>query len=242
MHFKADRNLFENWGYEKMKKIFLVLLTYSLFSGNAAAAKNPRLWTSDPGKNETRESFLGCIESGEANWYDFIGAIQTGEISFYELSPAAVANYMEAIANEGILELIPSQYFHDEQIKTALNVVFEGYLNILKNRKVYAGHLERVIREDFLNEIERGEANWYDFVLAIQTQQIRFEWLSPSAVANYMEALANEGILEFIPYHFFNNEKFRTALNVVFEDRGNAVSNQRVYEEYLKYASVCNVF
>jgi hypothetical protein len=223
-----------------MKRIFLLVLTCLLFSSNAAVAENSDLWQRDPGKHENGESYLNCIESGRANWFDFIGTIRTGETNLYELSPSAVANYMEAIASEGMLELIPPEYFRNEEIRTALSVVFEDPDNVFKNRHVYVSNLRRVIHEDFLNEIERGEANWYDFVHAIQKRQIKFVWLSPSAVANYMEAIASEGMLELIPPEYFRNEEIRTALSVVFEDRGNAVSNQRMYEDYLKHAKVHN--
>jgi len=47
---------------------------------------------------------------------------------------------MEAIANEGRLEYIPCGYFNDEEIKTALDVVFEDPANIANNWDVYEGY------------------------------------------------------------------------------------------------------
>jgi hypothetical protein len=124
-----------------------------------------------------------------------------------------------------MLKRIPSEYFRNEEIKTAFSVVFEHSQNVLNNRDVYAAYLKRKSNEDFLNEIERGEASWYDFVVAIQSEQIRFGWISPSAVANYMEAIANEKMLKRIPSEYFRNEGIKTAFSAVFEHSQNVLNN-----------------
>jgi hypothetical protein len=59
---------------------------------------------------------------------------------------------MEAIANEKMLKRIPSGYFRNEEIKTALSVVFEDRTNAASNKGIYEKYLtyaEAVIHECF---------------------------------------------------------------------------------------------
>jgi hypothetical protein len=63
------------------------------------------------------------------------------EITIDNVSPPAVANYLEAIANEGLMELIPADYLDDLDLITSLNVVFEDASNICLNKDVYEASL-----------------------------------------------------------------------------------------------------
>ena len=124
-----------------MKKIFLLGLIGWVFLWTC-----PVLGQSDrmreKGKPLEKHNLLYSIESGELDWQIFITAIKTQKITFEEVSPPAVANYMEAIANDGLMELIPDEYFYHEDIEVSLSVVFEDPLNICKNRVVYMAYLE----------------------------------------------------------------------------------------------------
>ncbi|MBN2059617.1 MAG: hypothetical protein JW882_04285 [Deltaproteobacteria bacterium] len=84
--------------------------------------------------------------------------------------------------------------------------------------------------ENLLKSIEAGTATGEDFIRAITDNRYSIEDISPSSVANYMEALANEGLLILIPSHYFNDEDIEVALNVVFEDRNNIFANWNVFE------------
>ena len=123
-----------------MKKIFLLVLIGSVF-----------LWTSpvlgqsdvmhEKGKPMEKLDLLYFIETGELHWKIFITAIKTQKITFEEVSPPAIANYLEAIANDGLMELIPHDYFQHEDLLVALSVVFEDPSNVCKNRAVYVAYL-----------------------------------------------------------------------------------------------------
>ena len=89
-------------------------------------------------------------------------------------------------------------------------------------------------KEELSKDVERGKASWEHFVAAIKTGIIRFDDVSPEAVANYLEAFANEGMLGRIPWRYSTNKEMIMSLDVVFEDSDNIANNQRVYREYLK--------
>ena len=217
-----------------MKKMFLMVLMGFFLGAYTATGEQLEYSKNDPDKSRKGENILNGIESGRVYWEDFIKAIQNGQVKFREVSPSAVANYMEAFANEGMVELIPTQHFGNEEIQTALEVVFEDSSNIVKNQSGYEGHLKRVVNEEFFVCVESGTASWEAFVDVIQRGQVKFKEVSPSAVANYMEAFANEGILGSIPDQYFRNEEIQTALGVVFEDPANIVMNRNAYEAHLK--------
>ena len=89
------------------------------------------------GKNMDRSDFLQTIETGELDWESFNNAVQNEKITFEDISPSATANYLEGIAEEGLMEFIPSEYFHNEDMEVALAVVFEDPSNICNNSSVY---------------------------------------------------------------------------------------------------------
>ena len=124
-----------------MKKIFLLGLIGLVFLWTC-----PVLGQSDmvheKGKPLEKLNLLYSIETGELHWEIFITAIKTQKITFEEVSPPAIANYLEAIANDGLMELIPDKYFYHEDLEVSLSVVFEDPLNICKNRLVYMAYLE----------------------------------------------------------------------------------------------------
>jgi hypothetical protein len=119
-----------------MKKIFLVI-----FAALVSLWINPVFGQSDMikvnGQNMDRGHFIQTIETGELDWESFINAVQNEKITFEEISPSATANYLEGIANEGMMEFIPSEYFQNEDMEVALSVVFENPSNICMNKSIY---------------------------------------------------------------------------------------------------------
>ena len=87
--------------------------------------------------------------------------------------------------------------------------------------------------EAFLHAIESGDADAEAFVVAIRKGSLRFRDVSPVALANYLEAFANEGMLELIPLYFFQNDEMTVSFDTVFEDPENASTNLEVYKDYL---------
>ena len=124
-----------------MKKIFLLGLIGLVFLWACPVLGLSHMM---PGKGQLLEKhdLLHSIETGELDWEIFMTAIKTKKITFEEVSPPAVANYLEAIANDGLMELIPDEYFYHEDLEVSLSVVFEDPLNICKNRVVYMAYLE----------------------------------------------------------------------------------------------------
>lgn len=124
-----------------MKKISLVVLV-----GLMCLWISPAFGQSDTlkldGKKMEKGYFLQTIETGELDWKSFIDAITNQKITFEEISPSAIANYLEGIANEGLMDLIPSDYFYHEDLKVSLDVVFEDPSNICNNSFVYKAQLE----------------------------------------------------------------------------------------------------
>jgi hypothetical protein len=92
---------------------------------------------------------------------------------------------------------------------------------------------------EFLNSLENGAADAGAFTLAVERRHLILEKISPSAVANYMEALANNGILKFIPVEYYDDDEVNTALDVVFEDRANITNNWDVFENQWLPAKIC---
>jgi hypothetical protein len=128
-----------------MKKFFLLILMGLFFLGHPAETKELEFREDDLDQYRKRESFVSQMESGRLKWFNFVDTIQTGELVFRDFSPSAIANYMEAFANEGILDLIPNEYFRNEEIKIALNVVFEDRVNVANNQNVYEDYFNRVV-------------------------------------------------------------------------------------------------
>jgi hypothetical protein len=60
--------------------------------------------------------------------------VKSGSLKLREVSPEALANYLEAFANEGMLYWTPPEYFENEEMKTSLEVVFEFRENVVMNR------------------------------------------------------------------------------------------------------------
>ena len=70
------------------------------------------------------------------------GAIKGEKITFEKISPSAIANDLEAIVNEGLMEFIPSEYFYNEDLQVSLGVVFENPSHICNKISVYRVQLE----------------------------------------------------------------------------------------------------
>jgi hypothetical protein len=88
-------------------------------------------------------------------------------------------------------------------------------------------------KKAFIQAIEVGDADADAFVIAIRKGPLRFRDVSPGALANYLEAFANEGMLEFIPFYFFRDDEMALSLETVFEDPENVSINWEVYEDHL---------
>lgn len=89
-------------------------------------------------------------------------------------------------------------------------------------------------RPTLIKSIEAGEATAEVFVYAIKHRYVDFLELSPQSVANYLEAFSDEGLLEIIPNHYFQDQDVRLSLEIVFQDPENICKNQSIYEVQLR--------
>ena len=92
----------------------------------------------------SKKAFIHAIELGDADADAFVVAIRKGPLRFRDVSPGALANYLEAFANQGMLELIPFYFFRDDEMAVSLETVFEDPENVSINWEVYKDHLSRV--------------------------------------------------------------------------------------------------
>ena len=129
---------------KKMQKFYLLALLVLLILGCGPKGKYPG---SDRGLIEqygSRKAFIHAIELGDADADVFVVAIKNGPLTFRDVSPGALANYLEAFANEGMLGLIPFYFFRDDEMVLSLETVFEDPENVSINYEVYKDHLSRV--------------------------------------------------------------------------------------------------
>lgn len=127
-----------------MQKFCLLALLVLLVLGCGPKGKRPG---SEEGLIEqygSRKAFIHAIEVGDADADVFVVAIRKGPLRFRDVSPGALANYLEAFANEGMLELIPFYFFRDDEMAVSLETVFEDPENVSINYDVYKDHLSRV--------------------------------------------------------------------------------------------------
>ncbi|MGD8982560.1 MAG: hypothetical protein PVH99_02080 [Desulfobacteraceae bacterium] len=127
-----------------MQRFFLLALLVLLILGCVTKGKRSELreGLSDP--YGSRETFIHAIELGDADADAFVVAVRKGPLRFRDVSPGALANYLEAFANEGMLELIPFYFFQNDEMTLSLDTVFEDPENASINWEVYKDHLSRV--------------------------------------------------------------------------------------------------
>ena len=134
----------EPQGGEKMRKFYLLALLVLLVLGCGPKGRHPGSEGGIIEQYGSRKAFIHSIELGDADADAFVVAIRNGPLRFRDVSPAALANYLEAFANEGMLELIPFYFFRDDEMALSLETVFEDPENVSINWEVYKDHLSRV--------------------------------------------------------------------------------------------------
>lgn len=87
---------------------------------------------------------------------------------------------------------------------------------------------------DLVQAVERGSAGADAFIQAVKNGPLHFEDLSPEAVANYLEAVAYEGMLDRVPARYAGNGEMVTSYETVFEDARNVFNNWEAYKAFLR--------
>jgi hypothetical protein len=127
-----------------MKRFYLLALLVLLISACGAKGKQSGFKVALFDPYGSREAFIHAIELGDADADAFVVAVKKGPLSFRDVSPGALANYLEAFANEGMLELIPFYFFKNDEMIVSIDTVFEDPENASINWEVYKDHLSRV--------------------------------------------------------------------------------------------------
>jgi len=127
-----------------MQRFYLLALLVLLILGCGAKGKHSESREGLFDEYRSREAFLRAIEIGDADADAFVVAVRKGPLRFKDVSPGALANYLEAFANEGMLGLIPFYFFQNDEMIVSLDTVFEDPENASINWEVYKDHLSRV--------------------------------------------------------------------------------------------------
>lgn len=127
-----------------MQKFCLLALLVLLVLGCGPKGKPPGSEEGLIDPYGSKKAFIQAIELGDADADAFVVAIRKGPLRFRDVSPGALANYLEAFANQGMLELIPFYFFRDDEMAVSLETVFEDPENVSMNWEVYKDHLSRV--------------------------------------------------------------------------------------------------
>ena len=113
--------------------IFLSLILVSMGPGYCFADSGTK--KSEP--IYTVDTVIRNIELGTANADTFIRIIKKRNDLINRISHSAIANYMEALADEGMLKLIPTSYYSYDDIQTSFYVVFQNRENVTNNWNVF---------------------------------------------------------------------------------------------------------
>jgi hypothetical protein len=127
-----------------MQRFYLLALLVLLILGCGAKGKHSESREDLFQEYGSKEAFLHAIEIGDADADAFVVAVRNGPLGFKDVSPGALANYLEAFANEGMLGLIPFYFFQNDEMIVSLDTVFEDPENASVNWEVYKDHLSRV--------------------------------------------------------------------------------------------------
>jgi hypothetical protein len=126
-----------------VKKLFSLFLVVWFSNGCAFTPSQYGLGQDGYAKQGSKKSLINSIENGQAYWKHVVDSIKRGKIELEEISPSAIANYMETFANEGMLGLLPSEYLDNNEVLTALDVVFEDAANAARNWEVFKKYFKQ---------------------------------------------------------------------------------------------------
>ncbi|MCF8062532.1 MAG: hypothetical protein K9M82_08455 [Deltaproteobacteria bacterium] len=94
------------------------------------------------------QALVEAVECGEAGPDVFVRAVRGGPVRLEEMTPEAVANYLEALAYDRMLDCVPPRYVEFDEMVTSYETVFEDSRNVFNNWEAYKTFLQRVYRAD----------------------------------------------------------------------------------------------
>lgn len=131
-----------------MGRALMTLLALLLAAGCVARTTETASGTDPLGPYHSSAALVEAVECGQAGPDDFLRAIRRGPVRLEEVSPPAVANYLEALAYDGMLDRVPAGYTDSEAMILSYETVFEDARNVFNNWEAYKAFLRRVYRAD----------------------------------------------------------------------------------------------
>ena len=130
-------------------RLILCLFTAVLLAGGCAAGTSSVETDGGPlGPYEDSKSLVRAVELGEASPDVFVHAVREGPVRCEDISPVALANYLEAFAWERMLDRIPARFVKDDEMILSFETVFEDSRNVFNNWEVYKKFLQKVYKAD----------------------------------------------------------------------------------------------
>jgi hypothetical protein len=84
---------------------------------------------------------IAAVERGEAPADIFVNALREGPVKANDFTPRAVANYLEALACEKMLCVVPAEFADSPDILLSYETVFEDMHNVFNNWEAYKAFL-----------------------------------------------------------------------------------------------------
>jgi hypothetical protein len=129
-----------------MGRLSVVMAFLLAAACGGAAETGPK---ADPlGPYPSREALVEAVGCGEAGPDVFVRAVRQGPMRLEDVPPEAVANYLEALAWERMLNRVPTQYTTAEEMRVSYETVFEDPRNVFNNWEAYKFFLRRVYKAD----------------------------------------------------------------------------------------------
>jgi hypothetical protein len=130
-----------------MARISIVVLAVLLAAG-CGGSSGPGPGVEPLGPYGSREALVEAVECGEAGPDVFVRAVREGPVRLDRMRPEAVANYLEALAYDRMLDRVPSHYTAFDEMVVSYETVFEDPRNVFNNWEAYKAFLQRVYRAD----------------------------------------------------------------------------------------------
>ena len=130
-----------------MGRASVMVLAVLLIAGCGGASR-PGAEARPLGPYGSQEALVEAVERGRAGPDVFVRAVREGPVRLEEMRPEAVANYLEALAWDRMLDRVPSHYTAFDEMVVSYETVFEDPRNVFNNWEAYKAFLQRVYRAD----------------------------------------------------------------------------------------------
>jgi len=131
-----------------MRRMVIIVMAVLVAAGCAAETRQAGKDANPLGPYSDPQALVRAVERGEADPDIFLRALQEGPLRLEDVSPEAVANYLEAFAWERMLDRIPGRFVEHEDMVLSFETVFEDSHNVFNNWETYKAFLKRIYDAD----------------------------------------------------------------------------------------------